>query len=220
MLPNEMKKIIFVSTGRCGTKRICELLEKALPDSVAVIHQMEFSRLANILGTIRLSSGGAVDFSFGYELLTKRYTKNKSAFISTDPLSALLLPDKTIRSADTCIIHLDRPSDEFARSMFDLSRTRLPSLIAHNFIPFWQPGIYPFENLLNKNILMKYEAVNKKKNSFFNTRYEINPHYRVVPYLEVFQTRFLENIVRDFLGINIDIPSESLRKRSNESRRQ
>ena len=59
-----MRKLIFVSTGRCGTKRIYELLSQYLMKNVSVVHQMNFSRLANVLGTIMVKTNGKFDFSF------------------------------------------------------------------------------------------------------------------------------------------------------------
>ncbi|MCP4669695.1 MAG: hypothetical protein GY857_00185, partial [Desulfobacula sp.] len=51
-----MKKIIFVSTGRCGTKRIFEILkDKSL--NFECIHQIPLSRPANVIGNMMFVLG-------------------------------------------------------------------------------------------------------------------------------------------------------------------
>lgn len=212
-----MKKLIFISTGRCGTKRIYEILDKVVPDDVAVVHQMKLSRLANILGTISIISKGKVESPNFYHSLIKPHTKNKSAFISTDPLSAMILPNETILSKNTCIVHISRQSDSFAHSFFKLSRSRPGSFIAHNFVPFWQPGLYPLENIFNSDIIEKYKYINELKNKYFREKYKINPKYIEISYPDIFNSNFLENIMKSFLGIDILLTDSDLQMRSNES---
>ena len=48
-----MKHLLFVSCGRCGTVRLAQILRKKLPvEKYAVVHQMKYSRLANVIGNI------------------------------------------------------------------------------------------------------------------------------------------------------------------------
>lgn len=219
-MPDSLKKIIFVSTGRCGTRRIYELLTNILPNDIVVVHQMKYSRLANLLGTISMISDGKLNFSLFYEKLINPYIENKSAFISTDPLSAMIIPHQMVVSKETCIIHLERDSISFAQSMFNLSRSRPASFIAHNFVPFWQPGLYPLENLLNKNIKKKYARINAEKNSYLLKKYSHNQNYKKVAYDTVFKTDFLIHLLRSFLDENLSISNSDLQIRSNESRRK
>ncbi len=214
-----MKRIIFVSSGRCGTRRIYELLNNCLPSNVAVVHQMRFSRLANILGTLMVTTKGKIDFSKLYEPLTKRYYKGKDIFISTDPLSSMILPTEIISSQDTCIVHIVRLDHDFAKSIYTLSRNRIPSFVAHNLIPFWQPGIIPLENIFNKKIQGKYASANRLKNRYFEERYRTNPHYMKINHVDLFQPACLENIIDHFLGLKIFIPDSALARKSNESQR-
>lgn len=212
-----MKKILFVSTGRCGTKRIYELLRECLPDDIAVVHQMNYSRIANILGTITLATKGKMDCSFFYDFIVKPYCRDKSVFISTDPLSSMIIPEDILMSPDTCIIHLVRPDHDFASSMYSLSRARWPSFLAHNFIPFWTPGILPLENLLNKDVREKYSIACNLKNQYLEDKYKNSIFYRKVDYRDIFAADLLAAIVNDFLKLNIAIPASSLARRSNES---
>lgn len=213
-----MKKIIFVSTGRCGTKRIYQILKDSVPENICVVHQMRYSRFANILGSIMVSSNGRINLSFFYNFLIKKYIDANIAFISTDPLSSIILSDDIIISPKTCIIHLERDDDSFAESMTYISKNRFPSFIAHNFVPFWQPGLYPLENLFNKNCLAKYAKINAIKNKYFAERYSVNQFYKRLNYKEIFTTNILENIVNKFLNLEVTIPDSALNTKSNESR--
>lgn len=212
-----MKKLIFVSTGRCGTKRLYEILNEYLPEGIAVVHQMTGSRFCNILGTLTITTRGKIDFSFFYRFLIRRYCKQKTVFVSTDPLSAALIPMKWVKSEDCCIVHLERAPDEFAKSIFKLSRRRIFSFIAHNFIPCWQPGIFPLENLFNKNISEKYKRVCILKNNYFAERYRVNPHYKRIEFEQAFTTNFIQETIYDFTSISVTIPPSSLDIKSNEN---
>jgi hypothetical protein len=216
-----MKKMIFVSTGRCGTKRIAEILREKLPDDqYVVVHQMKFSRAANIVGNI-LFYTKEVDFIKHalYSFLTDRYTKHKNGanFISTDPLTAMIIPKKYITSSDVYIIHIVRDDESFAKSMFSLSRSRIKSLIAHNLIPLWQPGIWPFENLWNKNIVSKYKNVSSSKNKYFYDRYSSSPNYSQVKMRDLFTTNRLQEVINEWFNENISISARHLRRKANES---
>jgi len=209
-----MKKVIFVSTGRCGTKRIFEIL-RGKSENISVRHQMSVSRLANVLGNLIyfLGTGEQVKKKL-YCSILKRHAR-RNCFVCTDPLVAMIIPESMIRDKDTMIIHITRPGKEFARSFFKISRTRVKSFIAHNFIPFWQINVYPLENLMNKRILQKYESVCAMKNQYFQKQYAQNPNYRQVNMSEVFSGSFLETTINDFLGEAICISREELAKKSN-----
>ncbi len=212
-----MKKIIFVSTGRCGTNRITEILREKLPETYIIMHQMPFSRLANVIGNITFRFG-MIDVlnHFLYTFITKKYSTNH-AFISTDPLTAMIIPKAYVASKDMCIVHIKRDASSFAKSMFAFSRSRLKSFIAHNFIPFWQPCIFPLENLLNKNVLKKYEQVSILKNQFLERRYAHNSNYRQVSMKDLFETNVLESIINKFFDEQISISKNELGIKSNES---
>jgi hypothetical protein len=216
-----MKKMIFVSTGRCGTKRIFEILQEQLPDDqYVVIHQVKFSRAANVIGNI-LFYTKEVDLikQVLYSFIINRYEKHKNGanFISTDPLTAMIIPRKYIISSDVSIIHILRDDESFANSMFSLSRSRLRSLIAHNFIPLWQPGIWPCENLWNKNIVKKYKKVSSIKNKYFYDRYSISPNYFQIKMQDLFSTNILQQIINEWFNAHISISTDNLCRKANES---
>mgnify|MGYP001555422422 CR=1 FL=1 len=213
-----LKRIIFVSTGRCGTKRLYEILNNYVSKDFYVCHQMKFSRITNVLGTLCVM-WNSLHFPLLYKIIIRVNLRKEVPFITTDPLSSMLLPNEYIHSASTAIIHLYRSDESFAKSIFQLSRSRRLSFIAHNLIPFWQPLLWPLENLLNKEVLVKYERINRLKNDFFFKRYGRNPHYRQIYYKEIFEKEKLESLINELTGQKINIPDKVLSKKSNESKR-
>ena len=113
-----MKKLIFVSAGRCGTTRITQILKEYLPVEFSIQHQMPFSRLANIIGNIFFYFGQSEKLNiYIYKFITSRYSKGKH-FICTDPLTSMIIPKEYIESEDVCIVHILREPKEFAESFF------------------------------------------------------------------------------------------------------
>ena len=50
-----MKQLLFVSCGRCGTVRLAQILREKLPEEkYTVVHQMKYSRVANVLAILRI----------------------------------------------------------------------------------------------------------------------------------------------------------------------
>ncbi len=213
-----MKKLIFISTGRCGTKRIAQILAEKLPrDRYAVAHQMKWSRLANVVGNIIYYFGNWEKLNeFLYGSVISRYECGKS-FVSTDPLTAMVVPARYASSPDVCLVHILRDEAAFADSMFSLSRSRWKSLIAHNFVPLWQPGIWPVENLLNKNIRKKYEKICAWKNEFFRAKYSHSPNYHCVDMNDLFKTSILQQLTNEWFNEKIEILPADLERKANES---
>jgi hypothetical protein len=213
-----MKKLIFVSTGRCGTRRIAQILREKLSDSYSVVHQMRYSRLANIIGNMMLYMGESNTIKRSlYKFIVSRYNR-RTHFVSTDPLTAMIIPEEYVSSPEICIVHINRDDTSFARSFLSFSRSRLKSFIAHNLCPFWQPGVWPLENIFNRNIDKKYRQISKLKNTFFFTRYSLNPNYCQVNMTDIFTTPVLQGIVNDFFAESISISPSDLSIRANESR--
>ena len=210
-----MKKLLFVSTGRCGTKRIAQILRKYLPEEFSVVHQMPLSRLANFLGNIFFYTGSSEKIKQPlYHLMTSKYCRGKH-FICSDPLTSMVIPKDYIDSADVCIVHIVRDPEAFADSFFRLSRRRINSFIAHNFIPFWQIGIWPLENCLNSKIKRKYMKLAALKSKKFAEAYSANPNYIRIDMAQIFNSDFLSNIIFKFFNYKVTIPAAELRIKAN-----
>ena len=210
-----MKKLIFVSTGRCGTKRITQILGKYLPDEFAVVHQMPFSRLANVIGNLLFYLGPSDKIKrLLYNLIVSSYLRDKN-FICSDPLTAMIIPKDYINSVDVCLVHIERNPKDFANSFFKLSRKKISSFIAHNFIPLWQIGLWPLENILNPRIKRKYLKIAKLKNKFFTETFSSNPNYKKIEMDQVFSSNFLNKIIHEHFHYKAAIPDHELKIKAN-----
>ena len=212
------KVLIFVSPGRCGTTRIAEILREKLPaEDFTVTHQMPFSRLANVVGNLMYYFGQSEKLKEKlYGFIVSRYTNGKH-FITTDPLTAMIIPRKLVESENICIVQITRDPEAFAESFYRFSRKRIKSFIAHNFIPFWQIGVFPIENFLYHKIKKKYEKVYNEKQLFFDSLYSSNPNYIKVDINKIFHSRLIEKLINDFFSRSIIIHKEDLSIKSNWS---
>ena len=213
-----MSQLFFVSTGRCGTKRIAEILKEHLPEEEFDIqHQMDISRLANIAGNIMYHFGSWEWLKKNiYNHIIKKYA-NKENFICSDPLVAMIIPEYAAKDPDTHIVHITREQKAFAESFYRFTRKRFLSFFAHNFIPFWQIGIWPLENILNPNIEKKYQSVWKKKNDWLKAKYKTNPNYLEISLDEIFLKDKLNSIIQDAFNNQINIPETELRVKTNQT---
>jgi hypothetical protein len=217
-LTKSKKRLIFISTGRCGTKRIAEILDEHLPDEeFAVQHQMDVSRLANVLGNLMYYFGS-------WEWLKKKlyyHIENKYAtgkhFMCSDPLISMILPNKIIKDPNTYIVHIVRKKEAFAHSFFRFTRKRFLSFFAHNFIPFWQIVVWPLENLVNPHIKKKYQRVWQKKNDWLNIKYGKSANYEKLPLEEVFSGEKLNSIVYKVFNYKTKITKDELKVRTNQT---
>ena len=212
-----MKKMLLVSTGRCGTTRMAQILRKHLPPEYKVFHQVRFARLANLAGHLMYYTGGpeAVKRRL-FSLVTESFAGGKP-YITTDPLTAMIIPEEMVSSPEVCIVHVMREPASLAESFFRLSRKRAKSFIAHNFVPFWQPGLWPLQNLLDPRVLERYQRVARLKAEYFDRRYGKNPHYLRVPMEDIFRTDVLERTVNAFFGAGIRIPPADLAEKANQT---
>jgi hypothetical protein len=210
-----MKKLLFVSTGRCGTKRIAQILRIYLPEEFSVVHQMPLSRLTNFLGNLFFYSGASQKIKqFLYHLMTAKYCQKKH-FICSDPLTSMIIPNDDVHSQNVCIVHIERDPEAFAESFFRLSRRRLSSFIAHNFIPLWQIGLWPLENLLNPAVKRKYMKIAEIKNNYFIQAYSSNPNYKRIGMETIFSSNFLNDLIYDFFRYTANIPTQELKIKAN-----
>jgi hypothetical protein len=214
------KALIFVSPGRCGTTRIAQILREKLPEEeFAVTHQMAFSRLANVLGNLMYYFGQSEKIKAKlYNFIVSRYI-NGGHFITTDPLTAMIIPKKWVESKNVCIVQITRDPKEFAESFYRFSRKKKKSLIAHNLVPFWQPDIIPLENLLGRRtkVKNKYKHVALSKEIYFDSFYALNPNYTKINISFLFSGKFLERIIELFFGQTIKLMNEDISRKANET---
>ena len=211
-----MKTLIVVSTGRCGTTRLAEILSNYAPENFKVVHQVGISRMANILGNLMLIFGNSEFIK--KTLINVVLPSGKQGFISTDPLFSLVLPKSLVFSNDVSIIHLTREKQEFGESFYRFSRKKKMSFIAHNFIPFWQPKVLLFENLIKgSKMIDKYAKVAAYKEKIFDKMYSDNPNYVKITMSDFFDQNRCNEIMSDFFTADFGIPAYEFETKANQS---
>ncbi len=215
---NDDKKIvIFVSTGRCGTKRLYEILSEHLPDDYAVVHQTFLSRLSNILGNIMFYTGSWEWLREKlYLAIIKKYAYKKH-FVITDPLTSMVIPKSIVNRNNTYIVHIERNADDFAESFFNFSRKRVFSFIAHNFIPFWQLSVWPLENILNSDIKEKYIKISSLKNIYFKKMFYMQKKYNLIYFENLFLEETFVFFYEKIFNFEMNINKKELLLKSNET---
>lgn len=213
---NKPQYMFFVSTGRCGTKRVAEILHQVLPSEFSVMHQTKYARLANIFGNMRYYFPLFDHLTEPlYYYIIKKNSRDGNHIISTDPLTSMTIPEALIKSPHTAIVHIIRDEDAFARSIYRFTRTKKKSFIAHNMIPFWQPSLWPLENLVSKSILEKYRKIHRQKNVYLSKRYAGNPNYQKITMEQLFSSGFLSQLVSGFFKLDIAISLSDLKIKAN-----
>jgi len=212
------KIMIFVSTGRCGTVRLSQILQKNLNKNFTVLHQIGISRSANVIGNIlyllKLNSE-----NIKKRIYKKVQSQNKSKFlINTDPLTSMLIPKEFIHSENVCIVHVFRDKSDFAKSFFKFSRLKRKSFIAHNFIPFWQINILPLQNwILGKKVIKRYEKTADIKNAWFVKQYQSNKYFESVNMKTIYNSDFITKKIHSFFEIDLKLSEEDLKIKTNTS---
>lgn len=152
------------------------------------------------------------EFLFHYQL-----KNGLNGSVIVDPLTSTCIPDSFVKKKDVHLLHLYRSNEGFATSMFRLTRRKRSSWIAHNFIPFWQPGLYLLENALNRGAEYKYAMISERKNAFFSERYGSLPNYHKLSRRECFQGDHLSVLIQKVFNITISLSEEELKIKSNQS---
>ncbi|MFC1755875.1 hypothetical protein ACFLZK_00580 [Patescibacteria group bacterium] len=214
------KKMFFVSNGRCGTKSIQKLLNEKLGSDFIVVHQVRGSRIANVVGNLMYSLGECELAKKGMfnKIFDNYFNQDDKFFISSDPLTAMIIPQKYVKSDKVAIVQIVRDSESFADSFLNIIKKRPTSFIAHTLIPFWQIGIFPLENLFSSNIRKKYISLNKLKNKWFAQQYSRNDNYVTVAFEDLFKEDNLAKVVNYFFGTEIKLSPKELAIKSNASK--
>jgi beta-galactosidase GanA len=151
-----------------------------------------------------------------YSYILIKYAKDKH-FICTDPLIAMVIPKKLVNNPNVYIVHIKREANSFAQSFYKFSRMHWQSFVAHNFVPLWQIGIWPLENIFNKKIKKKYIKINKIKNKWFNNYFKEYLNYKYISFEEIFHSDNIKNIINKYFLVNISISKSQLEHKSNNT---
>lgn len=218
------KIVFFLTTGRAGTKKIANYLKEFCPPQVTVDHQTPEARFINVLANMHYHGFPANKIINRkiQDILVKQ--KDTEYYINCDPLLSFGLSCVDFTGFNVSFIHIERKAEDFARSMINWQFTKTKSFIAHNFIPFWQPDIWPFEHLLhlfNKTYLKhKYCKVWETKNGAFEMEFQDKYPYLKIRFEELFDLqkggRAFGRII-DFIGLEIQLHPDIFFKKENAS---
>lgn len=208
------RSVYFISTGRCGTTRLAELLRETLdPSEFTVTWQMRGSHVANVVGNIL--------FALGIEEGPRGWVHRRVVaphqttpfFITTDPLTTMVVPRALIDDPNVMIVHVVRDQAGFARSFLRMTRGRWQSWVAHNLVPFWQPGLWPFQNAVSPRIEQVYQRIWETKNTYFEQRYGSNPNYRRISMDDLYDAPTMSGLLSDFFDRPIHIDAGAVATR-------
>ena len=220
-----MEKIVFIlSTGRTGTKKLANYFNKFCSINVRADHQTPETRIINILSNMNYY-GFSVKKMINrkvHQILRKN--NDKKFYINCDPLLSFGLSCVDFKGLDVCFIHIERNPDDFSRSMVNWQFSKTKSLLAHNFVPFWQPNLWPFEHILhlfNKEYLKKkYREIWQIKNEFFEREFKNKYPYLKVKFEDLYDIEKGKQVFQqaiDFMGIKIEFNPDVFFKRENVS---
>jgi len=219
------KVIFFLTTGRTGTKKIAGYLQELCPPEVAVDHQTPGARFINVLANMHYHGfpAGKIITKKIQAILAKH--KDKEYYINCDPLLSFGLCCVDFTELEVAFVHIQRKTDDFAKSMINWQFSKAKSYIAHNFVPFWQPGIWPFEHIVhfyNKEWMkLKYRQVWQIKNRIFEKEFRDKYPYLKVEFGELFDPKkgsYTFQRLVDFMGIEVDFLPELFFQKENASR--
>lgn len=148
-------------------------------------------------------------------IYSKVLSTETKGLIITDPLLSMCIPRDIFNSNEVLILHVYREEDSFAKSMYNLTRRRVFSFIAHNFVPFWQISLWPLQNLINPNILKQYKLIGNKKNAWLKAQFGHLRNYKTISMEEVFMTDYIEQILSGHFNVEVKIEKAQLKIKSN-----
>jgi len=218
------KVAFFLTTGRTGTKKLAAYFGEFSPPQVAVDHQTRDARIINILANMHYH-GFPVNKSINSKIHTILMNhQDNEYYINCDPLLSFALSCVDFTGFDVRFIHIERKVDDFARSMINWQFTKMKSYVAHNFVPFWQPDIWPFEHMVhlyNKvRLRNKYREVWGIKNRCFEIEFREKHPYLKIKFEELFDPKTgghaFQRLV-DFIGIEIDFCPDVFFQKENAS---
>jgi hypothetical protein len=185
-----MKYLFMLSTGRTGTKKLGEVFSRLPGKRVIAEHQVAVSRKIDILANLYWWGAPVSAMLHGTIHNFIKKERKCDLYVNTDPLISGGLNERIAAQYDLYLIHLVRHPLRFAQSFINLQFSRFKSFMAHNFIPFWQPTVRPFEHVVHHYrrdyMIDKYIGVWMLKNKFYHKTYSKNERYIPVCFERLF----------------------------------
>ena len=207
-MTKSFQSILFLSTGRTGTKFLASKLKETILNSVVYHEGGGRSRLINILSHSNLA--GVTPSVFTLKAWEDAIEKNLIAsqatrdfYIDANNHIYYLVVNKPELYPALKVIHIVRDPRTYIRSHLNWTHSRLKSFLANYLTPFWQPSAYMVGEMkirewLRLSKLERFAWVWNFKNLYINQLEE-----SAVPYLWIrFEDLFSpENAVKTFQRI-------------------
>lgn len=138
------KNVLFVSTGRTGTKTLASFFSHYFDNSVGN-HQPPHSRFFNMFSNMYVS--GIFTYSFLDRLVYKYkipqiISSSKDYYVEANTMNYIISKNIQNHFSETFIIHIIRDPRDYVTSYMNWVHGRAFSTIANRVIPFWHPNGY------------------------------------------------------------------------------
>ena len=208
------QSILFLSTGRTGTKFLASVLRDTVPDADVFHEAGERSRLINILSHANLSgvTPASLTLKAWQRAISGPLDKSQESsnyYIDANNHIYILAVNHPDLYPGLKIVHIVRDPRTYTRSHLNWSHSRVKSFLANYLTPFWQPsgfltGDMPLGEWLRLSKLERFAWVWSFKNKYIN-QLEGSP----TPYLRIrFEDLFSEfnpgstyQEILDFIGL-------------------
>ena len=193
----------MLSTGRTGTKKLGQVFSRLPGKRIIAEHQVDVSRKVNILANMRWAGLPVQPVLF--ETLHRWINRERDCdlYINTDPLISCAMTEDIIQQYGIYLIHVVRHPLAFAQSFTNLQFSRLKSFLAHNFVPFWQPMLRPFEHVMHlydrDYLIRKYLGVWLLKNQYFYRTYGHIERYMPICFERLFDPSQSASVINHLL---------------------
>jgi len=189
-MTKQFQSILFLSTGRTGTKFLASILRNTVPNADVFHEAGERSRLINILSHSNLA--GATPFTFiikawesAIEKPLKASQGTRDFYIDANNHIYYLVVNKPELYPALKVIHIVRDPRTYIRSHLNWSHSRGKSFLANYLTPFWQPAAYmvgemKIKDWLRLSKLERFAWVWNFKNLYINKVED-----SAIPYLRI-----------------------------------
>lgn len=224
----DKQPVIFQSTHRCGTKGLESFFREYYP-SVYCVHQPKYSRLINIITTLRLY-GVISDAMFSWVAYITRINRieriNEKFYLETNGFNLLLAERIVNEFPHTKIIHIVRDPRSWVVSYMNWTKGRVKSKIAYSYIPFWNLNLSRLD-IMTQQQWLKLEEYQKFihwwkfKNDLIESLYSDKHNYSLFRFEDLYMNRESNELHRLLEFIGLEYSDEMLNffnKKRNESK--
>lgn len=215
------QSILFLSTGRTGTKFLASILRDTIPDADVFHEAGERSRVINILSHMNLAgiTPQAYTVSAWKGVVLESLNKSRASrnfYIDANNHIYMLVRNHPELYPGLKVVHLVRDPRTYIRSHLNWSNSRFKSFLANYLIPFWQPsavmtGEMSLGEWLRLSKLERFAWIWNFKNQYINQLEGSSTPYLWVRFEDLFsetQPGLTFRMILDFIGLEKNQPMD------------